>query len=498
MNEMKDFRSFLRDYRQAYPQDFVEIDRSVKCALEINAVIVQFEKLQKFPLLKFNQPETLSGNLSPFPVVANTLGDRRKLAFAIGSTFRNVGLDWTRLASQPGADPVVVPRSEAPNKYAVYMGDEVDLGKFPAVHHFPMDPGAYVTSGMFTCYDPETWTDNCALHRGYFAGPREIRVFLSANTHNLFNLQAHERRGEPMKCAFWFGHHPSVLMGGHTKRGYPGSHYEAAANVLGQPLRLTPSETLGDDFLVPAEAEFVIEGIIQPGHWAPEGPFGEYPRYYGPQVLSPVMDVTAVTHRENALWDTISAGVNVAYSGVKQEQTVYQAVKRVVPQVTTVHCPESGRGCFHAYIQLKKTHDGQPKDAIMAALSAPGGRTKHAIVVDDDIDVFDERAVLWAVATRSQWDRDLLVMPGCSGPPLDPSNRAPALTAKGGIDATKPARARSFAMTLTVPPEVTEQVRLDKLLTREVLAAIPESLREVETPTASPVLGSAGRMNGRI
>ncbi|MBI4316870.1 MAG: UbiD family decarboxylase [Chloroflexi bacterium] len=468
-----DLRSFLVSYRAAHPNDVIDIHRPISAEYECTAIGKHFENLGKYPLVIFHNVTAVSGRKSEFPLTFNATGDRRKLAFAIGSTFEDVAIDWRKRLSDARNQPLVVSREEAPVKQNVLVGDKVNLLDLPAMRIHEMDPGPYITGGMLTTYEPKTWIDNCAQQRGLIAGPREIRAMLGPRSHNYLNLLAHGEAGKEMKVAYWIGHHPAVFMGAHSSLDWPESHYAAASAVMKRPLRLVPSETLGDDFLVPADAEFVIEGTMVPGKRALEAPFGEYARYYGPQRMSEVFDVTALSYRDGAIWDSFLVGTNNNYGGTQEEANIYVAVKRAVPEVQRVYVPVSGSGRFHAYIQIRKTHDGQPREAIMAALSSSCW-IKHVIVVDDDIDIYDDRWVLWAVATRSQWDRDLVVIPHCYGSSLDPTTGEQGLGTKGGIDATKPAPPRRFPLTVNVPNEVMERVILEEYVGEEALARVPE------------------------
>lgn len=458
----KDLRMFLESYEKDHPEDFITIEKELSAIYECTAIAQHFEDLNKFPLILFENVITTGNKRSEFKCVINVLGDRRKLAYAINSTFEDVAIEWRRRADECKIKPLIISKKEAPCKENILTGNRIDLLKFPILKHHGMDPGPYLTAGMFTCYDPETWTDNMALHRGYVAGPREIRSLLTPFTHAALNLKKHEERGEPMRVAYWIGHHPAVLMGAQTRMAYPASHYEAAGGLAEEPLRLVPSETLGEDFLVPADAEIIIEGVIQPGNRDLEGPFGEYTRYFGPQQMSPIINVTAVTYRNDAIYHSFMVGMNNNFGGTQEEGTVYSVVKKVVPQVQRVYCPISGSGRFHAYIQIRKTNDGQPKEAILAALTA-SEMTKHVIVVDEDINIYDDRWVLWAVATRSQWDKDLVVIPGCRGAKLDPSIDGVIMT-KGGIDATKPAPPARYSQKLYIPEEVMKRIRLSDFI----------------------------------
>lgn len=467
----KDLATFLRDYERDHPEDVIHIGKRISSVYGCSAIARHVESLNKFPLILFENVTTALDEKSDFRCVVNVLGDRKKLAYAIGSDFERVGIDWRTKASESRIKPILVSGAQAPCKEKVFVGADADLLKFPILKHHGMDPGPYITAGMLTCYDPDTGVDNMAFHRGYVSGPREIRCLITPSTHNAINLRKHEQAGLTMKAAFWIGHHPAVLMGAQTRTGYPESHYEAAGGLAGEPLRLVPSETLGDDFLVPADAEIVIEGLIKPGHRDLEGPFGEYTRYFGPQQMGPVFEVTAVSHRAKAIWHSFMAGMNNHFGGTQEEGTIYAAVKKAVPQVQRVYCPVSGCGRFHAYIQIRKTGEGQAREAILAALTT-SAMIKHVIVVDEDIDIYDDRWVLWAVATRSQWDKDLVVIPGCTGYPLDPTVDG-GVTAKGGIDATKPAPPARFPQKLYVPEDVMKAIRLEQFVERDKLQAVP-------------------------
>ena len=133
-----------------------------------------------------------------------------------------------------------------------------------------------------------------------------------------------------MRVAFWIGHHPAAYLGAEVRLGFPESHYESAGGALGQPLRLTPSETLGEDFLVPADAEFVIEGFFSHGRRLPEGPFGEHLGYFGGQGRNPYMEVTCITHKERPFWLTILCSLldeKEGIGGARREGTIYEIVK---------------------------------------------------------------------------------------------------------------------------------------------------------------------------
>src|SRR5581483_3442051 len=398
---------------------------------------------------------------SQFPLVLNLFASRRRLAFALDSTFEMVSQDaYQRRNSR--VQPVVVSRAEASVKQMVKKGAAVDLGEISAIVHAGWDPGPYVSAGFLTTYDPETGIDNSALQRGWISEKGELRVFPNPSSHNAWNIRKQEAKGEDASIAFWVGYHPAVCMGAESKLGYPESHWAAAGGLLGEPLRLVPSETLGDDFLVPADAEFVIEGIVPRGKVKPEGPFGEYTRYFGAQRLNPYMEVTCVTHREDAYWTSIITGyADDMIGALRREGFLFDLLKRIVPQVKNIYRPPT---CpYYMYVQLRKTHDWQPRAIISTALGAPEG-IKHVFVFDEDIDIFDEQEVHWAVGTRSDWAKDLIVIPELHVSSLDPNATGHMLGTRSGIDCTKPAPPAVFEQRSFIPPEVMNDIRLAEWL----------------------------------
>lgn len=203
--------------------------------------------------------------------------------------------------------------------------------------------------------------------------------------------------------------------------------------------------------MVPADAEIVIEGFVPPDVVEADGPFGEYTGYVGPQVLAPVCEITAITRRRTAIYHDCGSGLADALvpDNMVNEGKVYAHVKRIAPSLVNVHMPVSGRR-FHGYLQMDDPAVGEARDALMAALS--DRRVKAVFAVDTDVDIFDEREVLWAVATRVQWHRDSWVVPGLSGSMLDPSIPAGAnTTSKIAIDATLPPSPDDDAPHLTPP-----------------------------------------------
>jgi len=229
---------------------------------------------------------------------------------------------------------------------------------------------------------------------------------------------------------------------------------------LNEPVRLTPSEAYGDKLMVPADAEVIVEGEILPIERDAEAPFGEFTAYYGPQKWCPIVKIKAITYRKNPIYQNIFVGHadNQIVGGIPKEGGVYKQIQSVIPTVKAVHFPISGCCRFNVYVSIDKRNEGEAVSAALATLPL-FDEIKHVIVVDDDIDVFNERDVMWAVATRLQADRGVNIITNARGGTLDPSQLATTMGAKMIIDATRPVD-RPFAERIEVPMDVMERVKL--------------------------------------
>ncbi len=336
----------------------------------------------------------------------------------------------------------------------VLEGDAASLMRLPVLTQHELEPGPYLTASHATTFDPDSGVDNTAIQRSWVRGPRRMTWFSYPTTHNARNLRKFWARGEPCPVAFWIGHHPAVLLGAQAKLRYPQSHWHAAGGVLGEPLRLVPSVLHGERIMVPADAEIVIEGFAPPDRYAADGPFGEYTGYLGSQVQAPVVEVSCITMRRDAIYHDYGSGLTdmLVPDNMAMEGKVYELVKSVAPSLVNVHVPTEGRR-LHAYLQLRNPGRGEARDALAAALAYR--RLKTVVVVDEDVDLFAPESMLWALATRVQWSRDSMIIDGLSGSSLDPSLPEGASTAsKMGIDATLPPPPRPGAPR-AVPPVAT-------------------------------------------
>jgi 2,5-furandicarboxylate decarboxylase 1 len=458
-------RAYIEHLERDMPSHVIRVKKEISPEFEIPAVLQQVESRKKQPVIIFEKVRNLNGLISKLPVVINLFGSRERLADAIGSTVQRLPLDY--IEKEKPVPPVVIDKAKAMVKGVIQKGKDVDLYELPIVTHHEMDLGPYITSASVWIKDPETGWVNCAIIRIYVSGPKSLVVNFNAARHTNYVFQKYKALKRNVPIIIVIGHHPAFYMGAQTKIFT--DEPQIIGGVMGEPLELTPSETWGTEMLVPAQADIVIEAEMSYDQLDIEAPFGEYTQYYGGQRLNPVTSVKAITRRKDAFYLDIMPGHadHLLLDAPMIEAYLYSRIKAVVPGVVGVHMPVSGTARLHAYVQLRKSNDGEPKTVIATVLSSDY-RVKHVVVVDEDVNIFDDEHVLWAIATRSQWDKDLVVIPGMMGTRLDPSAND-IVTTKGGIDATKPVDPYSFAMRLCIPEAVMSRVRLEDFLEPDVL-----------------------------
>jgi len=354
--------------------------------------------------------------------------------------------------------PLEVSSEQAPVKDVVQVGEDVDLHVLPIVRHHEMDLGPYIDMTPIM-RDPETGAYNAGFLRTMFKGPRKLGLHMSPR-HHWEIVRKNEAQDRATPVIIVLGHHPSFYLGALNVVGFDDDDYAVIGSIMGEPLRVTPSETWGDAFMVPADAEIVIEGEVLPHKREIEAPFGEFTGYYGPQRYRWVIEVTAVTHRRDAIYQDIFVGHrdNWFLGAIPKEGTVYNRVKALIPTVKSVCLPNSGCGRYNCYISIDKKTEGESKQAALIALGEIDF-IKNVVVVDEDIDPFNEEEVMWSVATRVQADEDVDILKNVKGNVLDPSLKGDILTAKMIIDATRPVE-RPFAERVRVPADAVQRAKV--------------------------------------
>ncbi len=431
MSEINDLRSFLAALRDQ--GELVEITKPVNPVHEIGSVIATLEQKQG--------PAAYFRNVVGFPsapVVGGLLSTHRKIAIALGCAVEEVTdrMGWVMEHPIP---PTVV--SAAPCQEVVLKGDDIDLKALPIPTHAPGDGGPFITAGVTVGKDPETGVQNLSFQRMHIKSKNKMGIMINEWRHMKSFLEKAEAAGKPLQVAVAIGVDPVIMIAA-------GCRYDGDETELAGALREKPIETvrcITCDIMVPASAEYIIEGEIHPGLREEEGPLAEFTGHYGLLWKSPVIQVKAITHRKNPIWQTLNGAsfehINLG-NVLPREPLIRKHARYVSKNVTAVHIPPYGAG-FMAIIQLDKKNEGEPKNVAMAAMISYVN-IKNVIVVDTDVDIYNPADVLWAFSNRVNPREDIFYVPNSQGHELDPCSDETGLQTKMGIDATLPANRKQL------------------------------------------------------
>jgi 3-polyprenyl-4-hydroxybenzoate decarboxylase and related decarboxylases len=462
----KDLHSFIKQLEADEPDDLIRVSKPVNPAdFDVTAVMEHLYRRGRRPAVLFENPLDLHGNPSSMPVLINVFAERERCATALDFPRDQSKLPLSQEFSrreQQSLDPVVIGADEAPVKEVVQVGDAIDTRDLPMVNHSEGDYGPCLTMTL-AIKDPESGAYNAAFIKAFydFEDPRRLRITIhSPDTERA--LAYYEERSLPMPIVAILGHHPAFYLGTMGLTAYESNDYRTIGGFLGEPVRLVPSETWGDDFLVPADAEILIEGVVPPGVRMIADPFGDITRQYQAQTLRPVMEVTAITRRRDAILQDVFAGHHDHFTAgqIPKEGTLFNTLRRKFGDIITgVHLPYSGCGRLACYVSIKKTREGQGKAVALAAIQE-SWTFQVAVVVDDVIDVFNEEDVIWATLVNVDPSRD-----------VDMIQNIPTVftTAMGYrkvlIDATRPLD-KAIPEMNRVPQSALDRIDLDDYLPR--------------------------------
>lgn len=413
-------------------------------------------------------------------LVGNVMGSRKRLASALGTDERNLLATLNQRLSrlQP---PVKVSSQQAPVQQVV-LKDEADLTALPVHLQHGADGAPYISAGIDYALFPGTGFTNVGCRRIMLRGKRQAGVDLIAPSDMRAIYLEGAARNEPVPVAYAVGSHPADYLA--AMAALPSvDELDVVGAVRGAPVPVVKCVT--NDVYVPADAEYVIEGYLDPaGHVEPEGPFGEYVGYYGVVKRNPVLHVTAITRREDALFQTLTIGGRTLMhtdttqlTAMKTESAAWAALMASVREPLAVYATSSSGGMYNVRVALRQRMPGDAKNAI-AAVFGSHAEAKHVFVFDPDIDVFSDAEADWAFATRFQADRDLITGSGFRVVPLDPSLAGARTGAKLGFDCTMPfGKTNAFEFSVPTPPTAKEAA--PQKSAADALAAGPASFLDL-------------------
>ena len=430
-----DLRGFIEFLETEHPGQVLRISREVDPDFGVSGILHRLEKDGHFKLVVF---ENVKG--SRIPLVSNMHASFERLRLALGMEDGDERAFLAEYAAREENPIAPVSVEGAPVQEVVRAGEDVDLGRFPICTYHELDAGKYVTAGLGLMRDPETGIDNVGIYRHMVHGRNELGIQLSETAHGNVIWKKYEARGEPCPIAVVVGHHPAFFLGSLSFTPMNVNELHVAGGILQRPVRLVPCKTIPLD--VPADAEIVFECVIRPEERRAEAPFGEYPGTYGPRRMNPVLEVRAITHRRDPLYQDAFVGhaEHLLLAGLVRASSIEKTVRIACSTVTRVRVSRAGSYRFVCYVAIDRKIEGEAKQAAMAAFVADPF-LKFVVVVDKDVDISSDTEVMHAIGTRVRGDRDIFMVPYAKGSPLDPASFDPEggshLVTKVGIDATR-------------------------------------------------------------
>ena len=346
---------------------------------------------------------------------------------------------------------------------------DVDINaQLPVPTHNELDSGPYIAAGLMISRNPKTGVQNVSIHRCQISGPNRIGVLLLPR-HTWTYARMAEEMGQALEVAIVIGNDPATLLASQAVVPLDFDEMEIAGALHGAPVEMVKCQT--SQVRVPARAEIVLEGRVLPDVVEPEGPFGEFPQYYGERANRHVIEVDAITHRLHPIFHTIIGGgmEHLLLGGLPREATLLETLRRNDPSVLDLHLSRGGVCRYHLVVKVAKKQEGTPKNIMMGAFAGHYD-VKQVIVVDEDVNIHDPEQVEWAVATRFQADRDLLVVSNSQGSKLDPTTTEDGVGAKMGLDATIPLATDDFTFKVIQVPGA-DSIDLEQMLDDEGEAA---------------------------
>ena len=430
----------LRDWLERVDEmgELIRIKEPLDCTEEMSAIGYLVAKQNPSPAILMEKTKGYENS----PVGAMHLWN------ILGPSFKRIALTLEEPPDTPTVELIRrvkdklkkrIPPREVPKNQARFYensqtGDQIDLEALPIAKHWPLDGGRYAgTADAVITRDPDSGYLNVGTYRMMLQGKNQVGLYLSPGKDARLHITRAWQKGEAIQVAACWGIDPLFMVIGSQTFAKNVSEYEYAGGIKGQPIPVVRGTTT--DLLIPANAEFVIEGIIRPNSVKTEGPFGEFPGYYGrPEAGCPLVEVTAVHHRNkpiltNALMADYPSNEQSGFFSIIRSARIWDDFDKLgIPGIQGVYCHPAAAGGFGmTVISLEQRYAGHAAQALALAAQVPGGAyyTKWIIAVDEDVDPTDINQVIWAMSSRCNPIEDIDILRNTWSTWLDPTQNPP-------------------------------------------------------------------------
>jgi 4-hydroxy-3-polyprenylbenzoate decarboxylase len=480
----RDLREFLSQLEQA--GELKRVRAEVDPRLEMTEVCDRVLKAGG-PALLFEKPKGHA-----IPVLGNLFGTTRRIALAMGAetgsdpleALRDVGklLAFLKEPEPPKGFRDVVARwvpilkqvmhmapkevSGAPCQEIRWEGNEVDLSRLPIQVCWPGDAGPLITWGLTVTRGPRKGRQNLGIYRQQVIAKNKVVMRWLPHRGGAIDFREHleVRPNEPFPVAVALGSDPASILGAVTPVPDTLSEYQFAGLLRGSRTEL--ARCVGSDLQVPASSEIVLEGVILPGESALEGPFGDHTGYYNEKETFPVFTVERITTRREPIYHSTYTGKppdEPAVLGAALNEVFVPILQKQFPEIEDFYLPPEACSYRLAVVSIRKQYPGHAKRVMFGIWSALRQfmYTKYVIVTDDDLNVRDWKEVVWALSTRVDAARDVLIVENTPIDYLDFASPVAGLGSKMGIDATHkwPAEtSRAWGRPIAMRPDVKKRV----------------------------------------
>ncbi|MEM3965031.1 MAG: menaquinone biosynthesis decarboxylase [Thermoplasmata archaeon] len=439
---MKDLRETLEKLRER--NEILEIGEKFSSDLEVTIFTDEVQR-KGGPALLFKDVDGKG-----IPVLTNAFGKMERLEYLIGKNVDEISNEFKEIFSFISSGRSIIDgiriyrelKNFAPvtkNSGPVKGYSDIGLNEIPILKSWPGDAGKFITLPVVITKDPENGTYNAGVYRMQVYDDETTGMHWQRQKTGYIHMMKAKKMNKKLDVAVAIGVHPSILFSAISPLPEGINELGFAGYLMGAPVELVKGETV--DLYYPSNAEFVLEGYVDPDELRDEGPFGDHTGYYTPIEPYPVFHIKKIFHRKNPIYHATVVGRlwsedNVIANAI--QKIFLPLIKIQNPEIVDLYLPEEGAINYMCLVSIKKSYPGQGRKVGLAILSMGQMMfTKYVVVVDDDINVRDIREVIWAITTRTDPSRDIEIIKLSVADSLDHASIYPNVGGKMIIDATK-------------------------------------------------------------